>query len=510
MAIVTKIDSNVVGLRYAEELSLGVLPGTPDWIPLEPNSFSDFGGEITTVARNPINPSRQRKKGVVTGLSANGGFATDITQKNVQSLLQGFMFADLRTKSEQDVTSISGGGVTNDYNVSSEAGFAIGSLVFSSGFASSGNNGLKTVDGTSAGVVSVSDTLVDDGSPASGSSIVEVGVEAGVGDIDVDVSGSLPALTSTTLDFTTLGLIVGEWIYVGGDVASTAFSNSVNNGFARVRIIAANRIDLDKTEATMVTEASTTETIHLYFGRVLKNELGSLIKRRTYQLERQLGAPDDSLPSEIQSEYVVGAVPSELTFNMPSEDKVTIDMSFVGTDVEQRSGATGVKSGNRPGISEADAFNTSSDFSRIKLAKVVDGDPAPTDLFAFAQEMTLTLSNNIEPNKALGVLGSFEVSAGTFEIGGSMTAYFADTEAANAIRNNDDLSFDVHMIKQNSGITFDLPLLSLGDGRPNVEQDQPITLPLSIEAATGAKIDSNLDYTLLFMFWDFLPSAAEA
>lgn len=509
MAKVNKIDSNVTGLRYAEESSLGVLPGSPDWIPLEPNSYSDFGGEISKTARNPINPSRQKKKGVTTDLSASGGLNSDITQTNIQSLLQGFMFSDARPKAEEDVTSISNSGVTNDYDVADETGFAVGSLIFASGFSDSANNGLKNVDGVSAGVVSVTQTLVDDGSPASGSKIVEVGVAGVAGDIDVDASGSLPALTSTTLDFTTLTLIVGEWIYIGGDSASNAFTNATNNGFARIRSLAANRVEFDKTEGVMVTEASTTETIHLYFGRIIKNELGSLIKRRTYQFERTLGAPDDALPAQIQSEYVIGAVPSELSINIPSADKATIDMSFVGTDIEQRDGVTGVKSGTRPNLVEADAFNTSSDFSRIKLAKVIDGDPAPTDLFAFAEEMTITLSNNLTPNKAIGVLGSFDVSAGTFEIGGSMTAYFADTEAASAIRNNDDLTLDVHMVKDNAGCTIDIPLISLGDGRPNVEQDQPIKLPLSLDASTGAKIDSALDYTMMFIFWDYLPTVAE-
>jgi len=346
--------------------------------------------------------------------------------------------------------------------------------------------------------------------PTAAAAIATVGVQSAAGDIDVDASGSLPILTSTTLDFTTLGLVPGEFLRIGGDGAGTAFANATNNGFVRMRSIAANAITIDKAEGAMATEASTTETIQIFFGRVLKNELGTTIRRRTYNLERTLGAPDDAQPTQIQSEYLVESVPGEFSLNVPTANKATCSLSFVSGDNEVRTGVTGVKPGTRPDIEEADAFNTSSDVPRFKLALVVPGDEAPTPLFAFATEMTLSLNNNISGNKAIGVLGNFEVTAGTFEIGGSLTAYFADVTATQAVRNNSDVTLEMHLVKANAGVTVDIPLISLGGGRITVEQDQPITLPLEMPAATGAKIHANLDYTLFMIFWDYLPDAAEA
>lgn len=597
---IKKIDSNVTGLRFAEEDCLAELPASPTWYGLEPNSYSDFGGQITTTPRNPINDSRQRKKGPTTDLDASGGFNNDLTQKNLQRILQGFVFADMRLKAdtEQDLigrlggnvpvidvdgtaeeytlsnlevdsvdsvaaggsgyvagdvltftggtfstagtitvltapggavatveitnpgrysvapsdpVSVSGGsgtGATFNLTFAAVSTYLAGDLFVASGFAEAANNGLKTiVTVTGDTVIEVAEDVVDE-TPTSDAIITVVGFQFDAGDAEIDASGSLPQLITTTKDLEELGLVPGEPVFIGGDVAAASFATAADNGYKRVRSIDTNSIVLDKSTETMVTDAGAAKTIQVFFGRVLKNESGTLIKRRSYNLERTLGAPDADLPSEIQSEYLVGSVPNEMTLNVDTADKVTVDLSFISTDHETRDGATGVKSGSRPDIVEADAFNTSSDFARIKLATVSDVDEAPTALFAFVTDLNVSINNNASPNKAVGVLGAFEVTAGTFEVGGSLTAYFADVAAIAAVRANTDVTLDMFMVHGNAGVSIDLPLIGLGNGRLNVEQDQPITLPLDTPAYDGAKVNASLDHTLLVSFFQYLPDAA--
>jgi hypothetical protein len=507
MAQVSKIDSNITGLRYTEEASLGVLPASPIWIPLEPNSYNDFGGQVTTVARNPINPSRQRKKGTPTDLDASGGFNTDLTQTNLQDLLQGFFFADAREKGKQAVTSVDGTAET--YAIAATAGFLTGSLVYASGFSNSANNGLKTVTSVSTDVdITVSQDIADE-TPGAGAQVAVVGFEFDADDAEIDASQDLPALVTTTQDLTQLGIVPGEWVFVGGDVTGDQFSTEGNNGFKRVKSVAANRMVFDKTVQAMSTETTTSVSLKLFLGRVLKNETGSLIKRRTYQLERTLGAPDTASPNDLQAEYLRGSVANELSVSMPSTDKITADVSFVSIDNEQRTATQGVKNGDRPALEEADAFNTSNDLSRIKMASVSATNAAPDPLFGFVTELSLTVNNNVSPNKALGVFGAFDTTAGTFTVNGEITAYFSDVSAIAAVRNNADITLDIAIVKDNKGIVVDIPLITLGNGRANVEQDSPITLPLSMDAASGAKVDPNMDHTLLMAFFDYLPNAAD-
>lgn len=504
MALVQKIDSNITGLAYAKEESLGVLPVTPIWVPLEPNGYDDFGGELTTVARNPINPGRQRKKGVVTDLDASGGYETDLTQTNLQDLLQSFFFALARRKNDLAVTTLVASSDT--INVAAGgAGYRTGDLALMTGFAVIANNRLAKV------VSSTGTTIVVDDVPSNDTvgNVTRVGFEFASGDATIDVSGALPALVTTTKDLTQLGVIPGEIIYIGGDGAAFSFANAVNNGWARVKSVTTNRMTLDKTSGVMVTDAGTGKTLRLFVGRVLKNEVGADIVRTTLQLERQLGASDTAQPTQIQSEYLVGAVANEFEMNINTADKITANLSFIATDNEQRTGVQGLKTGTRPALVEADAFNTSTDVTRIKLAALTGGS-APAPLFAYVQELTLAINNNCEPNKAIGTLGAFEVTAGTFEVTANLTAYFADIASVKLVRDNADVTLDFMLVKANAGVAVDLPLVTLGDGRLDVEQDEAIMLPLSVDAATGAKYDPNMNHTLLMVFFDYLPNAASA
>lgn len=517
MAQVQKIDSNITGLAYAEEAQLGLLPGegglggTPVWYRLEPNSYNDFGGEIVTVAPNPINPSRQRRKGVTTDLNAAGGINHNLTFQNLTDLMQGVMFADIRRKGRQPVTAVDiDASNPDEYEVAATAGFVVNSLIKGFGFTNNANNALNVVTAitTNTSVEVASGQLVAEPTPPTGARIDVVGHQAISADINVDAASDFGALTSTALDFTTLGIVPGQWVFVGGDTAPTRFVNAANNGFKRVRSVAANRLVFDKSFLPMVTETGTGLTIRLFYGDVLRNETGSLIKRRSYNVERLLGAPDDAFPSQIQSEVLKGAVPNEFTLNVPSAELVNVDFSFVATDNEQREGSVGPKQSSVRTFGTAKEYNTSSDVGRIRLAIVSQSDEAPSALFAYVTEATISINNNVTPNKAVGVLGAFDVTAGTFTVSGELTAYFSTVAATQAVRNNADVTLDISFVKDNTGIVFDLPLVSLGDGRLSVEVDQPITLPLTTDAASGQDVSENLDHTLLITYFNYLPNAA--
>ena len=511
MALVPNIDSNSTGLSFAIEASPKVL-SAPTWRVLEPNSYGDFGGQNSLVARNPINNSRQRKKGVVVDLESMAEFETDLTysRDELQHLWAATFMAAMRSKGSEAVTAVDiDGGNPDEYEVAATAGFLVGHLVKGSGFTNAANNGVNrvTVVTSNTSVEVATGALVAE-TPPAGARIDVVGYQGTTADLAIDASGTFPTLTSAGgIDFTTLDLIPGEFIYIGGDLTANKFATSANNGFKRIRSVATGAITLDKSDLTMVTDAGTGKDIQVFFGRVLKNEQAALIEKTFVQFERQLGQPDDS-SSDTQAEYVTGALASEIELSIPSAEKVLVNWGFMGLDNELVDAATGVKAGTRQQLITEDAFNTSSDFSRIRLAAISSTDEAPTAMFTYASEITLTINNNVKANKAVSVLGGFGMTLGTFQVDAELMVYLSTIDALQSVKDNDSVTLDVAMVKANKGIVIDLPLCAMGDGRPDVSQDEAVMVPLNLEAAEASAVDASFTYTAMMVFFDYLPDAA--
>ena len=506
-------DSNEVELSFAEEECLRQLPTNPQWFKTEPNSFSDFGGEIAKTTRSFINPSRQRRKGRKTGETASGGFNTDFTRTSLNRLLQGFMFADARelptTKSilrpagQDDVTAVTG---ATGYAVTTVAPFATGMLVYASGFGFAANNGLKLITAANAVAggytVNVTPAAVNEPAPPSDAALEVCGFQFGAGLVSLAVTGDIVSLVgSGAVDFTNrLNLIPGAWVFIGGDQPNTRFDN--NSGYARIKTVTAQIIVFDDVTFTPVTEAGAGKSIRLFLGTIIRNEKNpDLIKMRSYQLERTLGKGENG----VQAEYLEGAVANEFSLELPAEEKIAADLNFLACRRTFRTGNVGdlIKTGDRIEASGEEVYNTTSDVYRMKIAVSNPLSSTLPPLVGYVQEGSIAITNNASPNTAIGTMGAIDFQFGDFEVSGSLTAYFADIGSVKSINDDSDCAFNVIGAYSNYGFVFDMPLLTLSGGTLNVEKDAPITLPIEKQAVEGEG-----GFTLLYQFFPYLPDLA--
>jgi Phage tail tube protein len=497
----SRVSTNTVSLAYAIEASLGVLPGSPVWKLLEPNTINTFGPDISTVSRNPISKDRQRKKGTITDLDSAAEFDGDLTMEHFIDFSEGFCFAQYNgpikfgPQEDDTLTDVTATG----YTVTANGDLPDDTLIYARGFTTSGNNGLKVTAGTSTATEVKAAGLTLEAAPPANASVEVCGVQGATGDITIDASGDI---NSTVLDFTTLDLTVGQVVWVGGvaDVTrfGTAASPSDMRGFARITVIAATKLTVDKKSNVWVADTGTAKTIHLYFGKFVRNvpvDDADYIER-SFQIE---GAyPDLESVGVDAYEYSIGNYCNEMVIELPLTDKATVSFGFIGTDTEPAT-ATRKTNADTPVLpSQTVAFNTSSDIGRLRITEVDE-----TGLSTYFKNVTLTLNNNVSPEKVLGVLGAAFMNTGNFEVDMEAQLLFTDKAITEAIRNNTTITMDFSVRNDDGGLFIDIPACTLSGGDKEFPENETVL----INTPTMAFQDPILGTSIGMSLFGYLPAA---
>lgn len=488
--------TNNFSLEYAIEQSIGVLPGSPEWKLLEPNTIGAFGASISTVARSPISKNRQRRKGTVTDLDSSVEFDADLTLEHFIDFIEGFMFANF----VGPVKTVPTATTTSSYTVPTMgAALPEFALVFARGFTNPINNGMKVVDtgGTVTDVPIKVDTLIVETPAAEENVTLEVcGFQFTVGDLDVDASGNL---TSVAKDFAELDLTPGQSIWIGGSLAANQFTEAANTGFARVVSIDTNLLTIDKTGQTFVTEADTTQLVELHFGRFIKNvgvDDGEYLER-SFHFEGAYDNLEYPGPGDAW-EYAKGNFCNTMGFELPLTNKATVGFGFVGTDTEPPT-ITRETNADTPTVPvQTGAFNTSSDIARLRILEVDE-----TGLTTDFKSLTLNINNNVSPEKVLGTLGAKFMNTGNFEIDIEAQILFTNPAVVTAIRNNTRLTMDFSIKNDDGAILVDIPSLTLGGGA----RDFPVNESILLNATAQAYGDTTFGNSLAVSMFPFVPSS---
>jgi hypothetical protein len=227
-----------------------------------------------------------------------------------------------------------------------------------------------------------------------------------------------------------------------------------------------------------------------------------------------MGSNDDSDETAKQAAYVKGAYPNSASFNIQTGQNVTVDLEYVGVDVEDidENDAGTIKSEVADvtvvAAAQADAYNGSNDAAYLNLQTVTSAASNPTPLFAHVENVTISIANNVTIEQAVGSQVGFVGTRGEFAVSLSLTAYLVDIGVFGSVRSGVTCSFDMHVARDNAGISFDIPVIKLADARPNIAKGSSVRVPLTGEAGKGTRDSSAYDHTLVMMFWDYLPDAA--
>jgi hypothetical protein len=488
--------TNRVKLSKVREATFGVTPTSPVFKTIRETS-SGLNANPKTVITNEIRSDRQVTDLILVGQDAGGDvggeLAFAVSDDDLEEALQGTWSNDpsiINTGAGTPISALS----TTTATVTTPLGsaFVAGMMVFTGGFVASANNGLlaPVSSSTATTVVFPASTFTADASPQTGAFLRQVGFQGASADIVATITNG-NALTSTVLDFTTLGISVGEWVKVGdGDHGSCSFATAANNGFCRVSAVAAHRLSFDRVPTGWAADTGTGLTLRVFTGDFLTNASTKL----SNTIERQYL---DHSP--VDYEYFTGMTLNTLAVDAKPQAIATYTKNYIGKSASitstRASGATDIAAPTY-GV-----LNTSSNVGRIGFNGSTVTGPN------FVLGASFNINNNIRAQTAIGSLGAVGTGNGEFTVTGKLQTYFGDPTVYNQILNNTQVSFDMRLGRADGNretLLFDFPAIKLSSGAPSVSgKNQDVT----IDAAFTAFMHATLLYTMsVGRFW-YLPTS---
>lgn len=508
---INKIDGRGVYAILAPEASLGVFPVAAKWRKLDLKEYSEASSSYENATREVMDGSRRARKGKQSSKDVNFGYSVDVTKNNTLGQIASFMFGvpveryttrsafegtPLTTKLTNSLVSSTATTVTATSTLA--ASLAAGDIIV----IEDGVNDRVPLTVVSVATVTATFAVLNAGqvfvpSPVTTGRIVRVGVKAAAADLVLAATATAATLTTTALNFVTMGLTKGEWVFVGGDAVTDKFA-ATPPFYARIADVAAKVLTFDTTTSPIIADTGAGKTVTLYFGTFIAD--GDT--RSSYTHARYLGKND---AGNLIVENFTGCVPNELGINFSEADFMTLDLAYVAVDHRANAINQATFNTTYPNIRETpddDAYHTATDIFRQRLS-VVDAKLNPAAITSFVQEATVSISNNMTADTRNGKLGAFDFSMGQFGLTGSITAYFVGIEALEAVRCNCTVGMDIIIASKNAGSVLDMPAFTIG-GSVDITANESIKLPLEQAAFRSSKFGYMLSYTA----FNYLPSAA--
>lgn len=482
------MDSNRVRVALIREATLGTSPGTmrmrtcrvtKENLQYVPKFFTPGEIRADRMSADPTKINEENTGGFDFEVSwpKDTTFLSEVYQSAMFSSWINTPFRDNDGTAASVITSVTV--TTNVVACATGVAFVVGHLLRMTGFAQAANNGLfaVTTGGTTTFTCSAAG-FATEASPAAAARVKVAGFQGVSGDITATTTG----LGSTTLNFTTLGLSVGQWIKIGGTGASFRFTGTAaDNDWVRITAMTAAALTCDNLPTGWAADTGATKTIRVYFGDLIRN--GTAFTG----LEIERGYLDQPVPT-----YIIqrGMIPDQVQHSYTTEAAITGSVSFIGMSGAQGTVANG---------STYDAAPTlpvmTSNVSVARIAEAGSTIITPN----WCKSLQFTVANNVRMITAVGTVGSATLGVGELGGTGTLDTYFGSNALLAKLMGGTVSNLSVRASAANANgdnqaIIWTFPRVTYTMGSANAGgKNQDVTLPLSFvtsyDPLTSCEVD---------------------
>lgn len=449
--------SNRVRIATVKEVTPGTTPATPRM------RTARFTGESlsfspTYIDSNEIRADRMLNDPAKVMQGSSGGINFELSYPVDGTPLSDFLCSTFFSSwvstptfyndGTADSVVTDAGTVADTYAVTAGgAAVKAGMLVRATGFAQSANNQIfKAVSSTATTVVGASLGLVAEAAPPAAAKLKVVGFEGASADVTATASG----LGSTSLDFTTLGLVPGQWIKIGGTATTDKFSTSANNDWARMTAIAAHAITLDNLPVGWTVDAGTGKTIKVWVSDYIRNG----VNPTSLTIER--GFLDQAVPTYILN---TGMQVDKASLTISSKKVITGSFTFTGMGGGQSTVAVGTS---------YDAATSNPVMAANANVGRLDSGGSQLVSPNWGNSLVINFANNLRTVEAIDQTSPVAINAGQFQATGTIETYFGDNTMLANFYNGVQTAINTRIQKNGQAVIFQFPRVTLtGKGNTN-------------------------------------------
>lgn len=482
--------ANRLQLTTVRESTAGVTPVTPRMRKARITGES-MQFQPTYVDSDELRSDRMLGDPILTMQASSGGLNGEISYPDDNSPLSDIIRSAFENTwvnapvFDNDGTADSvvtdAGTVANTYAVvSGGAAVKVGHLVRAIGFTQAANNQIfRAASSTGTTIVGTALSLTAEAAPPGTAKLKVIGFQGASADITALADG----LGSTALDFTTLGLAIGQWVKIGGTLDTSTFAFLVTAGlvaraaaWARITAIAANKLTLDNLPAGWTTDAGTAKLIKVFFGDQIKNG----VTPTTMTIER--GFMDQAVPT-----YIVNAGMQVNTFTteLTSGDKIKWTAAFLGLSGSIGTvGLDAVPDAPTTGLVMAGNANV----GRLGVNNAQLGSPN------WAKGFTIQIDNNLRVLDAVDSQSPVAINDGECKVTGKLTSYFGSATEVQAFYSGTPRNINSRVAKNGQALIYQIPRATYRDGgKPqasakNTDIMADFDYQASVDVATNAHV----------------------
>ncbi len=498
------MEVNAEGLNIAatEETTQGASPPpTTGWLNLEADAVGDPGPDYKKMARAPFTITRQLRRPFVAGLDCALTLDVDAIKDHVDFFGPAIFKSNWKHSGGQDQSFHRPTAATaTGFTVGTLGGYPDGTLVVSRGFANPENNGVFVVAGASGAEITVVGGLTAEATAPDNASVEFCGFQFAASDAELDADGNF---ITTIKDLTQLDIFDHQFVYLASanevDVPHV-FDNDEYYGFAEVLSSAAHKLTFRRRGWTVgAADDGDGKTIRLFFTKWIRNVARSHDDENLVSHAFEVTYPGLAAGPADAYEYLLGYMLDQVTFDIPAEGKVAMQMTFIGKTASDPDAAREDGPETAINVVTSLALSTSADIKRLSVDNL-DESGLMTDF----ENLKIMLKNNISPAKAVGHMGNRFTPLGVFQAETQAEVFFTTPEMVVAVSDNRILRLAAGMRNTDFGLVLDIPSMGAMKSPKKIEHNKLITVSSEIHG----HMDSSSMFTAGMSVFAFLPTRA--